>query len=178
MKEEYAVLSTVGPDRKGMADDIANIAIECNCNIEDSKMAVLGGEFAVIMLLSGDENSIKDIISRADELGNRFHMTFNIKKTSAPQPLSQGIPYILETVSMDTPGIVHAITRYLRELSINIEDLETEKSAAPLSGTPMFHMKAYIVIPSSVNLADFREKLADIEHKKNLDIHLKALKSE
>ncbi|MBB6481697.1 glycine cleavage system protein R [Spirochaeta isovalerica] len=178
MKEEYAVLSTLGPDRKGMADDIANIAIEYNCNIEDSKMAVLGGEFAVIMLLSGEESSIAKLISRADELGERFQMTFNIKKTTAPHSVTQGIPYVLESVSMDTPGIVHAITRYLRELSINIEDLETEKSAAPLSGTPMFHMRAYIVIPSSVNLSDFREKLADIEHEKNLDIHLKALKNE
>ncbi|MBN2655542.1 MAG: amino acid-binding protein [Spirochaetales bacterium] len=178
MKEEYAVLSTVGPDRKGMADDIANIAIDYNCNIEDSKMAVLGGEFAVIMLLSGEESSIEKLISMAGELGERFQMTFNIKKTSAPLTVSQGIPYILESVSMDTPGIVHAITRYLRELSINIEDLETEKSAAPLSGTPMFHMRAYIVIPASVNLSDFREKLADIEHEKNLDIHLKALRNE
>lgn len=178
MKELYAVLSTVGPDRKGMADDIANIAIEFNCNIEDSKMAVLGGEFAVIMLISGEESSVRKLISQADELGGRFDMKINIKETSAPHVVSQGIPYVLESVSMDTQGIVHAITKYLRELSINIEDLETDKSAAPLSGTPMFHMRAHIIIPSSVNLSDFRDKLADIEHEMNLDIHLNALTGE
>lgn len=178
MKEAYAVLSTVGPDRKGMADDIANIAIEFDCNIEDSKMAVLGGEFAVIMLISGDEEKIGNLISRSEEIGARFDMKINIKETSAPHSVSQGIPYVLESVSMDTPGIVHSITKYLRDLSINIEDLETEKTAAPLSGTPMFHMRAYIVVPSSVNLADFREKLAEIEHTKNLDISLKAVRGE
>lgn len=178
MNTLYAVLSTVGPDRKGMADDIANIAIEFNCNIEDSKMSVLGGEFAVIMLISGDEKSIPELISKADILGKRFDMIINIKETSAPHTIEQGIPYMLESISMDTPGIVHGITQYLRELSINIEDLETDKSAAPLSGTPMFHMRAHIIIPPSVNLADFKDHLTDIEHEKNLDINLKALTGE
>jgi glycine cleavage system transcriptional repressor len=174
MNTLYAVLSTVGPDRKGMADDIANIAVEFNCNIEDSKMSVLGGEFAVIMLISGDEEKIKELISQSENIGKRFDMIINIKQTTPPHILEKGIPYILESISMDTPGIVHAITRYLRELSINIEDLETDKSPAPLSGTPMFHMRAYIIIPSTVNLARFKERLADIEHEKNLDIILKA----
>lgn len=178
MKELFAVLSTVGPDRKGIADDIANIAIEFNCNIEDSKMAVLGGEFAVIMLISGEEEKVKNLISRADEIGKRFDMIISIKETTPPHAVPQGIPYVLESVSMDTPGIVHAITRYLRELSINIEDLETDKSAAPLSGTPMFHMRAFIVVPSSVNLSKFREKLYEIEQEKNLDITLKAWKGD
>jgi len=178
MNELYAVLSTVGPDRKGMADDIANIAIEFNCNIEDSKMSVLGGEFAVIMLISGEGKSIIELISKADDIGKRFDMNINIKETSAPHTVQQGIPYMLETISMDTPGIVHSITLYLRELSINIEDLETDKSAAPLSGTPMFHMRAKIIIPKSVNLADFKDHLSDIEHEMNLDIHLKAYTGE
>ena len=175
MKTLYAVLSTVCPDRKGMADDIANIAIEFNCNIEDSKMSVLGGEFAVILLVSGEEKSIGDLISKAEELGDKFDMKIHIKETTAPHTVQQGIPYLLESISMDTPGIVHAITEYLRELSINIEDLETDKSAAPLSGTPMFHMRAHIIIPASVNLADFKDHLSDIEHEKNLDIHLQAV---
>lgn len=172
MSTLYAVLSTVGPDRKGMADDIANIAIEFNCNIEDSKMSVLGGEFAVIMLLSGEEKSIKDLLSKSETLGTRFNMKFNIKKTSAPHTVKQGIPYMIESLSMDTPGIVHGITRYLRGLSINIEDLETDTSAAPLSGTPMFHMRANIIIPESVNLSDFKDRLNAIEHEMNLDILL------
>lgn len=178
MNKLYAVLSTVGPDRNGMADDIANIAIEFNCNIEDSKMSVLGGEFAVIMLISGDEKSVGDLIAGAETLGNRFDMLISIKKTSAPQIQEQGIPYMLESISMDTPGIVHAITRYLRQLLINIEDLETDKSAAPLSGTPMFHMRARLIIPPSVSLSDFRDHLSDIEHEKNLDINLKAITGE
>ncbi len=175
MNKLYAVLSTVGPDRKGMADDIANLAEEFNCNIEDSKMSVLGGEFAVIMLISGDAESIHPLIFKADELGRRFDLQINIKETTAPHKVQQGIPYMLESISMDTSGIVHSITKYLRDLSINIEELETEKSAAPLSGTPMFHMRAHIIIPSSVSLADFKDHLSVIEHEKNLDIHLKAI---
>ncbi len=178
MKNIYAVLSAVGPDRKGMADDIANMIEEFSCNIEDSKMSVLGGEFAVIMLITGNRESVNTLISKEDDLGKRFNLQLNIKETSPPNAVQQGIPYLLETISMDTEGIVHSITKYLREQSINIEDLETEKTAAPLSGSPMFHMRAHIIVPGSVSLADFRDHLAEIEHEKNLDINLKAMTGE
>ncbi len=171
----YAVLSTVGSDRKGMADDIANIAEEYNCNIEDSKMSVLGGEFASIMLLSGNTESIENLILNAGKIGGVLDLSINIQETSRPDSSHQGIPYLLESISMDTPGIVHLITKHLRELSINIEELETDKTAAPLSGTPMFHMRAQIIIPASVSISDLKEHLLAIEQEKNLDINLKAM---
>ena len=41
-----AVISTIGHDRPGLVSDITAIANEHQLNIEDSRMTVLGGEFA------------------------------------------------------------------------------------------------------------------------------------
>ena len=51
MARAYAVLTAIGPDRVGIVDDVSGAVSEGSCNIEESKMAVLGGEFAVIMLV-------------------------------------------------------------------------------------------------------------------------------
>ena len=59
MATGFVVLTAVGPDRVGIVDDIAGAVSGAGCNIEESKMAVLGGEFAVIMLVSGPAASVR-----------------------------------------------------------------------------------------------------------------------
>ena len=49
MPKEYLVVTTVGPDRRGMVEKITDVMVNHQANIEESRMARLGGEFAVIM---------------------------------------------------------------------------------------------------------------------------------
>ena len=79
---------------------------------------------------------------------------------------------MIESVSLDTPGIVHSITSLLRRHSINIEDLETDTTAAPWTGAPMFVMRGRISIPPSVSLATLREEIETLEAEQNLDVKL------
>ncbi|MBM3890900.1 MAG: glycine cleavage system protein R, partial [Verrucomicrobia bacterium] len=43
---QYLVVSAVGQDRPGIVDRISEFILDHDCNIEDSRMAILGGEFA------------------------------------------------------------------------------------------------------------------------------------
>src|SRR5262249_48867881 len=52
MKRLFA-LSAIGHDRPGIVADLAELIYECDCNLEDSRMTLLGSEFAVLLLLSG-----------------------------------------------------------------------------------------------------------------------------
>ena len=54
MKSWYA-LSAIGRDRPGIVADLAELIYECDCNLEDSSMTILGSEFAVLLLLSSGE---------------------------------------------------------------------------------------------------------------------------
>ncbi len=173
MNDIYAVISIMGKDRIGMTDDLTSILIKRGCSINESKMAVLGGDFACIILISGPNAEINRLIEDAGEIGETINSNFQVKKTSPPQNLNKGTPYILESISLDTPGIVHSITELIRKQNINIEDLETEIKAAPMTGSPMFHMKIYFVIPEFVDITEFKEELSGIEDEMDLDIILK-----
>jgi len=76
-------------------------------------------------------------------------------------------------VSLDTPGIVHAVTAILRGHGINIEDMETDTAAAPWTGAPMFRLKAHLVIGPSVSIAGLKAELSLLQEKHDLDITLK-----
>ena len=173
MARAYAVLTAVGADRVGIVDDLSGIVAEGKCNIEESKMAVLGGDFAVIMLVSGQPEALDAVCREVPGAGAKLGLHVECRTTRAPRTGEPGQPYLLEAVSLDTPGIVHSVTAVLRGHGINIEDLETDTAAAPWTGAPMFRLKAHVVIGPGVSLARLREELGHLQQAHDLDISLK-----
>jgi glycine cleavage system transcriptional repressor len=174
----YIVLTAIGSDRPGLVDEISAFLSMRNINIEDSRMAVLGGEFAVIMLISGGENVIDKIPNEIAELEISTGLGIQTKRTVAPgaRKVGPSLLHKLTTTSMDHPGIVHQITNLLRKHSINIESLETYVSNAPLSGAPIFNMNGILNIPSDVKISKLRKELEDLGDRLNVDIYLEAVR--
>ena len=176
MKPEYFVLTAVGTDRVGIVEELAEILEEKSCNIEESRMAVLGREFAVILLASGSPEAVKMLTSGADELRARIGLQAEIRPTAAPGELPAGRPYSIEAVSLDAPGIMHAVTAVLKDAGVNIEEISTDTTSAPWTGATMFHMEGTIVLPQGVHASELREKLSSLEHERDIDIRLEPLK--
>ena len=168
----HAILSAIGTDRVGIVDDLTTLILRKNCNVEESRMAVLGGEFAVILLLSGEDKAVTETIRDLPAAGADLGLNISVRETGPPKSDPKARPYQLESVSLDSPGIVHAITALLRVFKVNIEDLETDTTPAPWTGAPMFIMRARITVPSTTSLSRLREELEDLESEHNLDIKL------
>jgi glycine cleavage system transcriptional repressor len=168
----YAVLTAVGPDRPGLVDQISEYMSDRKINIEDSRMAVLGGEFALILLAGGTPVVMEQLLSSTDALEKKTGLIFNVKRTQAPgeKAKSPSLIYRLHGTSMDHPGIVREITRVLLSHGINIESMETRVQPAPLSGTPIFSMDCVLAVPVSVKIANLREELYDLGDDLNVDI--------
>ena len=173
MARSFSVLSAIGTDRVGIVDDLSGAVAGHGCNIEESKMAVLGGEFAVIMLISGNQESVDSLCRSLPQLGQRLSLRIECRPTREPHPVTDGRPYLLEAVSLDTPGIVHSVTAVLRSHGINIEDLETDTAAAPWTGAPMFRMRSHLIVGPTVSIARLKEELSRIQQEHDLDIVLK-----
>jgi glycine cleavage system transcriptional repressor len=172
MARAFVVLTAVGADRVGIVDDLSGAISAGGCNIEESKMAVLGGEFAVIMLVSGQTAAVDTLSRSLPGLGQKLSLHVECRATHAPRAGEPGRPYLLEAVSLDTPGIVHSVTAILRGHGINIEDLETDTAAAPWTGAPMFRLHAHLVVGLSVSIAQLKEDLARLQREHDLDIKL------
>jgi glycine cleavage system transcriptional repressor len=177
MAKEYAVLSAIGADRVGIVDDLSLIVSEGGGNIEESKMAVLGGEFAVMMLVSMEKAALEALASSVESVERKLELKIGVKRTSegSPEAAGRGRPYSLETVSLDGRGIVHSVSAVLRKYGINIEDLETRTERAPLTGAPLFRMKANVVLGPSVSASSLRHELEELEAEQDLDIVLMPL---
>ncbi|MCL7708091.1 glycine cleavage system transcriptional repressor, partial [Enterobacter kobei] len=71
----------LGADRPGIVNTITRHVSSCGCNIEDSRLAMLGEEFTFIMLLSGTWNAITLIESTLPLKGAELDLLIVMKRT-------------------------------------------------------------------------------------------------
>jgi glycine cleavage system transcriptional repressor len=166
------ILTAVGPDRVGLVEKISEFIVQRGCNIEDSKMAVFCGEFALILLLSGDSNDLPKVTDAYEALARETGLHIWIKTPAGKRIPEPSLPYSLVASSMDHPGIVYRISSVLSGLGVNIDSMETKTYAAPESGTPVFRLDALVSIPAKLNVNGLRARFAEIQREENIDIEL------
>lgn len=175
--KDHLILTAIGPDQVGLVEKISQFISRHGCNIEDSKMAVFCGEFAVIVLISGAGADLVKIGRDYREIETETGLAISIKTPATRTPPGAFLPYKLTASCMDHPGIVYQISAALSSLGINIESMETKTYAAPVSGTPIFQLEADLAVPARANINQLRARFAEIQREENIDIDLAAAKS-
>jgi glycine cleavage system transcriptional repressor len=176
-ENDNLILVAVGPDTLGLVQKISEFIVQHGCNIEDSKMAVLAGEFALILLVSGESAKLSSISKEHQLLSKQTGLNIWVKQPGGKKRQEPSLPYKMVASCMDHPGVVYKLSSLLSKAGINIESMETDTYAAPVSGTPIFRMEAVISVPANLNLNSLRTKLAEVEREENIDIDLELLSS-
>jgi glycine cleavage system transcriptional repressor len=166
---EQLVITALGDDRPGIVDELSNALFRHNLNIEDSRMSVLGGEFAVLLLVSGEQASIDDFVADTASLEQSLNMKILVKVTSSTGSKQSMVPYTVEVVAIDHPGIVHKLASFFSSRQINIVDLHTERYAAAHTATPMFSVNMTIGIPTEMSIKALRDEFINMCDDLNLD---------
>ncbi len=170
--KKHLVISALGKDRPGIVNALSKAVLDSGCNVEDSRMTVLGGEFAVMLLVSGAWNAIAKLEAQIKALEGRLELIIVTRATEARANKDRMVPYVVDVVAMDHPGIVHEVAAFFSTREINIEDLSTWTYAAAHTGTPMFSMNMVISVPVSVNIGQLREEFTRFCDELNLDATL------
>ena len=172
---EQLILTAIGPDQVGLVEQISRFISRRDCNIEDSKMAVFCGEFAVIVLISGETAGLRQLAEEYRELESETSLSISIKTPAARKTAEASRPYRLTASCMDHPGVVYQISGVLSSLGVNIESLETKTYSAPVSGAPLFQLQANVSVPVRTNINLLRDRIAEIQREQNIDIELSPL---
>lgn len=167
--EQLIVISALGSDRPGIVKALTGAVLEREGNILDSRMTVLGGEFAVLMLVSGSDAALSQLETAAPVLEQSLDLTITLRRTRRPDGRASALPYQVEVVAMDHPGIVHDIAQFFSSRGININDLTTGTYAAPHTGTPMFSLHITLNVPAEESVSRLRDEFLDLCEQRNLD---------
>src|SRR5690606_6532503 len=95
-RPNFIVMTAVGPDKKGLVNAIAREIHEAGANLEDSRMAILGGEFALLLLVAGPRPALERLCRATPELEQRLGLSIVSKWTERLAPSSPFLPYELK----------------------------------------------------------------------------------
>ena len=171
------VLTLTGSDRVGIVDSVTEILVKVDGNVETSRMARLGGEFAMLMLVSIDEKQLGNLeqgVIRLREQG--FQVATKPTELKIEQKYAGWLPYQIEVHGADQEGIVHQVAHYLTQRGINIEAMDTGIVPAPMSGTLFFSMNAVVVVPPNLSNKDWQVDLDEVADQLNVEIKVLAYK--
>ncbi|NWA29243.1 glycine cleavage system protein R [Pseudomonas gingeri] len=159
---DHLVLTVFAPDKAGQVEQIALCIAEHGGNWLESRMSGLAGQFVGIVRVEAPAETHDALIKALQALASQGIQIQVIPGTGeAP---GRWKPIAMELVGNDRPGIVRDITRLLTEQGINLEQLVTDVSPAPMSGDPLFHAEAILAVPFDLPLDALQaglETLAD-----------------
>jgi glycine cleavage system transcriptional repressor len=171
---KHLVMTVTGHDRIGIVGDITRLLLKYDGNVESSRMSRLGGEFAILMLVSVPMDKFKSLRKGVRDLRNDGYEV-TTRQTERGQSASRYVgwmPYQVKINGADHEGIIHQLTHHLAERGINIETMDTGLISAPMSGTPLFTMTAVVVVPPDLSYHDWRDELEAVGDEVNVDVEV------
>ena len=173
---KYFALTIVGRDRPGIVSQVTEILFKQGCNLADSSCSILGGQFAMILILGHPE------FTDRESFGDAFKPLEDADLTVALRVLKpggevrthiEGDLCMISVYGADKPGIVYQVAKVLGEKRVNITDLNTK-----LVGTedrPLYVMVIEAALPEGVEEEDVDNWLSPIRDELQVDITVRTI---
>ena len=166
------VLTVIGAGQPGLVEAVAHEVAERGGSWAESRMARLAGYFAGILEVSVPDERAPDLRRALDALEGRGLRVMVEEVPAGGPPPHRYTELKLELVGQDRPGIVRDISAGLAAIEVNVAELSTECTSAPMSGESLFNARALLHLPLSRSPEELRDALEKIAADLMVDIEL------
>ena len=153
LPQQHLVITAVGVDRPGIVNAITRHVSSCDCNIEDSRLAMLGEEFTFIMLLSGSWNAISLIESTLPLKGAELELLIVMKRTTFRERPPMPATVWVQIEVADSPHIIERFTDLFDSQQMNIAELVSRTQPAAENQPPLLYIQITAHSPASQDAA-------------------------
>ena len=169
------IVTALGKDRPGIVAGVTKILYRLGCNLEDSAMTRLEGEFAIMLIFSAPARAAAAKLRRAFAPLERVGLSVHLKLLSASEtriPKGGGKAFQISVYGADRPGIVFKVSELLAKLGVNITDLHTHRSAG--GGPSLYLLLLEVEAPAARSAAALEAQLARIAKSLGVQVSLRA----
>jgi glycine cleavage system transcriptional repressor len=149
-QREFLLLSATEPDRLGLVAELTKFIAEKGCNVEDSRLVILGGYAGLMVLVSGDPAALRLVLDGLDQLRERSGIRLAPRRVATRRPEVPSAPeMVVHARAIDHAGIINALAETVRKHGGNILELESATESAPMSGEPLFQLRMSVRLPET-----------------------------
>ncbi len=168
----HLAVVAVGADRPGIVAAVTGVLVESGCNLEDTSMTLLGGHFAMMLVVAAPLELTPEQLEEA--LGD---VAADLGLVVAVRPIGEeaaagfeGTRWGVSVYGADRPGIVHRVTSLLASRSVNIVDLSTRVIGDP--ERPVYAMLLEVVLPDGLDPGLLERELAGLRDELGVECHM------
>jgi glycine cleavage system transcriptional repressor len=174
--ENYLLINAFAPQPESPLVAVTRRIADCGCNLVEARVATLGHDVSVLALALGPW----DAIAKLENALNKLERGENLRIThfrTGPKPVQNNLlPYVVEVVASDRPGILHQLAEFFSRRAITIEQLHSARYRAMQTGADMFSAQITVGIPSSTHIAALRDDFLEFCDGLNLDAIMDPMK--
>jgi glycine cleavage system regulatory protein len=166
---KHLILTVIGDDRPGLVEELATAISTHGGNWLESSMAHLSGKFAGIVEVAVPAAEATELTTTLSGLkGLKVSAEAAAPAKSAPE----GRRLTLNLIGHDRIGIVREVSQVLARHAVNVEDLQTRTSSAPMSAEILFHCEAELTAAPNFNARALKLELEKLSDDLMVDISL------
>ena len=170
METSY-IVTFIGDDRPGLVEQLSSVIESNRGSWLESRLSQLGGKFTGLILVSlpnDDGDALQTDLQALAASG----LSIRVTAASAAGAAVRGRDITLTVIGPDRLGIVREISRALADRQINVVEMDSQVSSAPMSAEMMFRARIDAQIPEATDMDDLSDTLEDIANHMTLEIDL------
>ncbi|MGA8278742.1 MAG: glycine cleavage system protein R [Rhodanobacteraceae bacterium] len=149
---------------------------DCGCNLTEARVAALGSDLSVLALAQGSWDAIAKLENALAKLDRDGKLRLNHFRSGAKPQQTNLLPYVVEVVAADKPGLLFQLAEFLARHNISIEQLHSTRYRAMQTGADMFSAQITIGIPNTMHIAGLRDDFLEFCDGLNLDAIMDPMK--
>lgn len=172
-------LSAIGRDRPGIVAGVSGALLRHGANLEDSRMAILGGHFTMMLVVSTPDGADVDAL-RSELLAAQAELelgALTLEEVSTEHGARPEASHLVTVYGGDHPGIVHSVASTLAESGVNVVDVATHLIAEE-GEQPIYALMMEVELPGGLEPDDLEAKLRETAERERLDLSVRALEAE
>ena len=142
---------------------------DTGCNLIDARLAVLGQEVTLVAQIAGTWDQIAKLETALARLEREDQVGMLVRRTTERTLTGVNLPYAVEVVSADRPGLLHQVNDFFSRRGVLIDSVTSSRYCAQQTGAEMFTAQFALAVPSSMPVAHLREEFLDFCDHLNLD---------
>ena len=167
----HLVITFMGKDQPGLVESVASVVAREGGNWLESRMSHLGGQFAGVLRVAIEaqrEASLMKSLLQLQESG----LSITVRSEPASAEDEKRSLVTLDLLGSDQVGIVSRISGLLASLGVNVEELQTELTTAPMSAELLFKARGLLQLPESLQPETLRDELEGIASDLMVDLQM------
>lgn len=170
METSY-IVTFIGDDRPGLVEELARVIESNRGNWLESRLSQLGGKFAGLVLVSLPDDGGEALEAELKGLSSSG-LSVRVTPAGSLPASAAGQNITLTVLGPDRLGIVREISRALAQRQVNVIEMDSHVSSAPMSAEMLFHSRIDAQVPQHFDLDDLQDTLDEIADNMTLEIEL------